>query len=74
MKTRAEKIIETMKHLGRDKWHSPTLIANIIGENGLRTRGSAWACPTLKKLVRQNTVSRNIRGHYRLKRDTHNND
>lgn len=69
---KSQKIIEAMNELGADDWHSPTDIGDYCLHTmpSIVSSGSAWVCPTLKALVRNGDVSRNKKGHYRIKRKT----
>ena len=53
------------------EWVSPTEIGNHTGERlrfvkGQVTRGLAWACSRLKKLLKLGLIKRNVKGQYRV--------
>ena len=64
-----EKILVYLKSKYPD-WTSPTSIGVIVG--GLTRFGqpnhSAWACPRLKRLMKQGLVEKNERRHYRIRK------
>lgn len=63
--------LSAAKRLTEDGWIPPTQIGEMVGGGMLPgysggLRGSSWASPICKRLVRFGLLERNDKGHYRV--------